>query len=650
MTELTQAQRDVLRRVQERRQARQEEVQARSDRQLGLAGRVGVEGAVSGVLGLPALAYDGTIGVIENMGRQAANLGVRGYNAVTGNNVEEFGYREPFATTGAVMRAGQMGADALGMPSPETSGERLAVEGGRGAVSALTGAGLAGAGARLASTAPQMIRDGLRTLATGPVTQTLAGAGAGAGGEFVGQAVEDSDIDDSAKSALRVAGSVAGGLTGAMTPVVARGGVQTGREFLRPFTQKGKEEIVGGALRQTASDPDAAITRGLRGRGLSGPGVREIVPGSKPTLGQATSDPGLLGIENPLRSMDSQGRFASRISESNAARNQAIDGITRPPTTVDLMKSSLDDWADNSLNQHIFPNKRAIPESALRRVEDTVLRVAKSPAGVQTSVRNAMKLVNGELQKLNSQGRVQDPEYLYSLRKNLQQVAEGKFSNPNVKDMALAKGQIYEVIRSIDDAIESGAAGFKDYMRQYASRIKEIESFRTINDIRASTSLSVSDPITGYDILAPAKFKSAVVGRARDLGKKLTPTQQRVLTQVTKDLDRSQAANAATVRVPNSATFQNMSIANLIGRFLGGPIEAVPIPFKRTLNLLYDMPSKKMEEMLIDAVLNPRLGIKLMQSATPKQAESVIAEMVRRFESGALRTAVETGTSGATAD
>jgi hypothetical protein len=679
MTALNDRQRAIVERAQIRMDESKQKVEERGNRHLGLAGRVGVEGAVSGVLGLPALAYDGTIGVLENAGRRAANLGVLGYNAVTGNNVEEFGYRDPFATTGAVMRAGQMGADALGLPAPETPGERLAVEGGRGAVSALTGVGAAGALSNTMQTVPRAfagiiggptqtgsgflptlanaaknptrsIQDGLRTLATAPVTQVAAGTGAGAGGEYVGQSVENANIPDWVKGGARVAGSIAGGVTGALTPVALLGAGHTLRELWRPFTQKGKEEVVGGALRQTATDPDAAITRGLTGRGLSGPGAREIVPGSKPTLGQATSDPGLLGIENPIRSMDTQGRFATRIGQNNAARNQAIDGITRPPATVDMMKSNLDSWTDDVLNRHIFPNKRAIPIQSLRGVEDTVLRISKSPEGVQTSVRNAMRLVNGELQKLAGQGRATDPEYLYSLRKNLQQIAEGRFSNPNVKDMALAKGQIYQVIRSIDDAIETGAGGFKNYMNQYASKIKEIESFRTVNDIRSMSRLSVPDPVTGLDIISPSYLRNAVEGRAKELGKKLTPTQQRVLSQVVKDLNRSQAANAATVRVPNSATFQNLSIANLFGRLLGSSIDVVPMPFQKTLNLIYKIPSQRMEEMLIEAVLDPHLGIKLMQNATPKRAISTLTEMVRRFGSGSMRTAAETGTGNATDD
>ncbi|MFZ9751922.1 MAG: hypothetical protein ACO3CN_07505, partial [Candidatus Nanopelagicales bacterium] len=76
--------------------------------------------------------------------------------------------------------------------------------------------------------------------------------------------------------------------------------------------------IAGQVLQRSATNPEIARANLLK--------AQEIVPGSRPMTAEASMDPGLLALQNPLAvTLDVQNLIGQRISESNAARMRLLE-------------------------------------------------------------------------------------------------------------------------------------------------------------------------------------------------------------------------------------------------------------------------------------------------------------------------------------
>lgn len=608
-------------------------------RTLGLAGRAAVEGTALGVLGLPALAYDGTVGTLENLARHGYNLGVDAYNYALDGDAQRVSYRDPFQTSNAVLELGQMGADALELPRPESGGERLASEAVRGGISALTGAGTARLLSAGAHHLPTLAQRTLSTLSSYPATQTSAGTAAGYFGERSAQYANEAGYGPGAQTGARMVGSVVGGLGGAVVPGVARGTLQTLDELRQPLTSAGQQRVAGTVLRDLATDPDEAA----RTMALS----REIVPGSRPTVAEVSRDPGLISNQNAVRSaFDQQGLFAQRESANNLARRAALDGIAPDAPTLQSMRAQLRADTDDLLQRNLWPSSVQVNPASVARIDAQVRQILDSPAGQRPEVRRAMSEVLRGMRRLGS--RKTEPEYLYSYRKTLATLRDGVFDNPGSPPMRLARGELDGVIRTLDNVIEEGAPGFKRYLDNYARRAAEIDAMERIDTVRSRSVSSIPDPIAQVDFLAGPAFRREVRKLAQDRGVQLTATQQRVLDEISTDLGNAGATRSNPVRVAGSDTARNISsMGYVMRRILGGGADDPTLrgllspTLERPLEFLYRMPSEQIQALVVDAFLDPRFAAQLMQRASPRRVESIIYQLYDRARVGTARGLVE---------
>lgn len=267
---------------------------------LGRSFGLGLRNVVEGIGALPAMAYDAA-----SIPQNALNAGVKG---LTGYDLGLS------ARSGAENLSGAL--DAAGLAKPRTQGERLAgklIEGVAGAIPTMgVGAGLQAAG--MAPRAARMLLDK-------PVTQITSGAGAGlaAGGAEEG----------GAGTVGTLAAGLAGGVGAAAVPNALSLAGRLGQGLTMPFTQGGRERIVGDAMLRQSSDP-ATLAARLRA-GLDDPGAR--LPDSPATTAQASRDAGLAAFEGGLRSnstpppdggLTPQARFAGIDAERNAARSREL--------------------------------------------------------------------------------------------------------------------------------------------------------------------------------------------------------------------------------------------------------------------------------------------------------------------------------------
>jgi hypothetical protein len=91
--------------------------------------------------------------------------------------------------------------------------------------------------------------------------------------------------------------------------------------------------------------------------------------------------------------------------------------------------------------------------------------------------------------------------------------------------------------------------------------------------------------------------------------------------------------NRAT-KMPGSDTFKNMSTANVIGGIIGkqifGDVPSVLQKVAAPMNWLYNGTDDKIRELLVSAMLDPKLASRLMAKASETSMEPLGKELQRK--------------------
>jgi hypothetical protein len=560
--------------------AEQMQIGSASDfgRQLGLTGRA----AITGALSLPTIGADALTGLINTIaGRQVMQPSSQGLqNLMT----------------------------QLGVPTPQTPQERV--------VQDITSAGFGVA-------APASIASRLPTAAQEFFTKSLGTqAAAATGGALASGAARESDVGPVGQTIGALMGSIgAGGVTGA-GPILAR----TAKETVRPFTQAGREVITGNVLRNLASDAEQAIK--------SAETYTPKIGGYTPTTAQATRDIGLIGAESGIKGLDvTGGRFATQAMEANQAQMAILNRLAKDDDVLKAAYKKRDEVAD-PLREQAFANSTVSPDtfqSAIAlTVNKTIDDILASPVGKRQTVMSVLKDAKDDVARASS------PAELYEIRKDLRAKAQGlldksESGGPTSGAYRAAKPQLESIIRSVDDAIESGATGYKDYLSKYASSSKGIERLEAAQEFRGKVLSTTPDPsrINDYLISQPA-FTRAI--RAAEKDTNLSSTQLAVLKRIAEDLDSGVLPRAT--KPAGSDTFKNMSTANVIGGLIGkqmfGDVPPALQKVAAPMNWLYNGTDDAIRELLVNAMLDPKLAASLMKKASVMTVEPLNRELQRK--------------------
>ena len=570
-------------------------------RQLGLTARAGIEGAVSlpsMVANVPYALTDVSIGLAQKMGANVPTLQQRGISAT---------------------RSGQIIADILGLPKPETEME----QGVQSIAQAMGGAGsaarmAAAAAPRLASPTAQQTA---QTLAQSPLAQVLAGGTAASATE----AVKEMGGGTGAQLAAGLFG-------GAMIPGGA-GGAQTvsraAREIVRPGTEAGREVIAGNVLRSLASDAERAI--------MAAEGYQAPIAGYRPTTAQATRDIGLASAETPIRGLDQTGKFAQQQVEANRARMAILDRLAKDKDALERAAVKRDEVTSPLREEAFLKAQNVSPETfqsaTALTVNKTIDDILKSDVGARGTVIKTMNWAKEQL------SRGTTPARMYEVRKDLRDAAQGLLDKEGAA-YSLAKRELEQVIRSVDDAIDAAAPGYKDYLDKYAKSSRGIERMEAAQQFRGKVMSTIPDPSNiGEYLISQPSFTRAIRAAAEDT--KLSKTQLAVLQRVSQDIDSGVLARAT--KVPGSDTFKNLSTANIIGGIVGKQMFGeVPPAFAKVvapMNWLYNGSDDAIRQLLVDAMLDPQLAAKMMRRATQATVEPLSEELKKKALAGGLGTA-----------
>lgn len=293
-----------------------------------------------------------------------------------------------------------------------------------------------------------------------------------------------------------------------------------------------------------------------------GSAPQDLVPGYQPTLAQAQNDPGLATLERGVESAN-PGAFQIRKDSNQAVLKDYLAGITGSPDDVATMQASRE-ASTAPMRDAAFANKAPTDASA---VNDQINSILAGPEGKRDAVKSTLTNVQKSL--LDSDGNLEtDPEMLYGVRKHINDLLD-PVAQRDKPELQQASRQLIGVKNSLDDAIEAGAPGFKNYVAEYAKQSQPIDEQRYLQGLN----------LTDQD----GNINSAAVDRAiKSINKQQTmPGVQNasaVSPEKIDDLNRlqrtlqTQRISANSGKPVNSATFQNLATNSTVGAVAGNPL------------------------------------------------------------------------------
>lgn len=513
------------------------------------------------------------------------------YNLATGSNVPTMSQAMPRTLT------------AMGFPEPVTAQERVVQD------MATAGYGVSGA-ANLAQRAlpavtSQTAQEFLKMLATNPRAQASAATAATAAGGML--------REGGAGPAAQISGAMLAGMVapgGPKLPITQRA-IAAPATVVQPFTQAGREVIVGNVLRKLATEPDLAASRLAQ--------AEPLVPGVRPTTAATAFDPGLASAETAIRALDQSGAFATRLSANQQALLDAYRRISGKPGSVPFAEAKRTE-VTRPMREEAFAGVTVDPVTFQSGVNLVVNRaidnVMSSPVGVRMDVESAMKWATDRV------ARAKTPMQLYEIRKDLAGAAGGKYNQEN-PSLRLAGGQLKDVIKAVDDVIDASAPGFKAYMDKYSKMSGPIDQMKMLQEIERKVTTGQPNLMTGEPVLAAGSLRRQLANKAEELDLKLSIPAQTRLDNIIDEINRGMAATAPGVKAPGSDTFKNMSMGNLIGRVFSESMATNTTlrTMTRPLDFLYKLPDEQIQQLLVEAMLDPKMAAMMMSKANMMKVE-----------------------------
>lgn len=524
------------------------------------------------------------------------------YNLATGSQVPTMTQAVPRTLT------------AMGLPEPQTPQERVVQD------VATAGYGVGGAAQLAARTLPMVTspvaRGFTEMLSTSPRAQTAAALSAATAGGML--------REGGAPPAAQVGGAMLAGMVapGGPTLSTTQRAIAAPREMVRPFTQEGREVIVGNVLRQMATDPERAIAN-LQA-------AQPTVPGVRVTTAAGARDPGLAAAETPIRALDVSGAFPSVLSANQQALLESFRRLSGRPGSVERAEAKRQEITA-PLRESAFANAQPVNVAPITAAIESTLT---DPAKQRQTVDQAMRFVSDLLaRRVDPTTGTINPMALYSVRKDIADAMAGKLAGEQA-NLRLARRELNSLLPVIDAVIESGAPGFNRYMQQFEKSSSAIDQMRLLQDIERRVTTGQPNLMTGEPVLAASALRRQVAAKSEELGTQLSPAAQRRLDNIINEINRGQAATAPGVKAPGSNTFQNMSMGNLIGRVFSESLadNTTLRTMTRPLDFLYKLPDQQIQRLLVEAMLDPQLAAQMMSKASVMKVEPLAKSLRKKAE------------------
>lgn len=479
----------------------------------------------------------------------------------------------------------------------------------------------------------------------------IPGAGTLIGGTLVGAAT--GALEPSTSSGETLKNIALGGAGGAVVP--ALGAVyRTAKAAAEPFYEAGKNAIVGRALNRAAGSDAPAVANRLEAAAqpFVGPSnttiprttMGELVPGSIPTVGQASGNAGVATLERAATATNPE--VTNAISDVMKAQNAARVG-------------TLEDMAGKDGSREFF--------GAARDATANQLYGEARKLGIDPKVLTPQVMEN-----ISTFAQRVPPEILAKAKKLAQ------INGDPLTDATSIKG-LHWVKQAIDDEIGAATRSGNDTLKAaYTGLQKDLltgmDNLSPAYATARKTYQAMSKPINQMDVagdildksvnklsgnLQPNAFAKAVQSdatAARATGMPgatmegtMAPAQLNALEMLLQDVKRSTAAQNAG-RGSGSDTVQKLAYNGLMDQSgLAGTrtgmrvFSGVPVVGRvgSAAGEAYDRASVDLSNRLAQVMLDPGKAAQLMKQATPQQKNQIL-QLLQRTGSGLALSAPAT--------
>jgi len=316
--------------------------------------------------------------------------------------------------------------------------------------------------------------------------------------------------------------------------------------------------------------------------------------------------------------LDQSGAFPSRISENQQALLDAYRRLSGGPGSIPYAETKRAGIA-GPMREQAFENRAPVTADAIEaQIQSTISDPMKQRGVVLDAMQEVRRLINAR----KAPDGTLDPAALYSVRKDIADMMSGRLQGEKA-NLRLARGELSDLLPVIDNTIDSGAPGFKAYMEKYAKMSGPIDQMRLLQDIERRVTTGQPNLMTGEPVLAAGMLRRQLATRAEEIGAELSPAAQRRLDAIITEINRGMAATAPGVKVPGSDTFRNMSMGNMIGKIFSESMASNTTlrTMTRPLDFLYKLPDDKIQQLLVEAMLDPQTAAVLMSKANMMKVE-----------------------------
>jgi hypothetical protein len=428
--------------------------------------------------------------------------------------------------------------------------------------------------------------------------------GAGAAGGAMG-AIQPVASDESRLTNIGV-----GTIGGAAVPaLIAGGGVA--KNLVAPFTQGGREKLAGRVLERFAQDADSIGRAG-----------GELVPGSVPTLAEATQDIGLAQLQRSLRNNpDTNNAITSRMLSNQDARLNALRDISGDPAKREFYEASRKTAADELYGRAM----KEVPVDTAW-VKGQITQLLKRPT-FREAWQDAAGIALDDGLKLDRNNVVQVAHYTkLALDRKIESLAgkpEAQRAAISVKDKLVSLMESKDFAPSYREARDTFAKMSQpiNQMDLGQSLIEKLQP--ALSEFGASARMTpqkYAEAVRNIDQTA----KTATGFRGARADRILSPDQMGTVENVARDLGRS--ANAQELGMARgSPTAQNLVGQDILRQTLG-PFglpkgfadTAIADTLLRPVSFAYKAPEQRLMGLLGDAVIDPKEAKRLLEIARKK--------------------------------
>lgn len=469
-----------------------------------------------------------------------------------------------------------------------------------------TGAGTAGnISGSVAATLPAAFVPGANTIAGGAAIGALQGA------------LQPVGTDDS-----RLGNIAMGGAAGALVPAAVKTGKVAKAALIDPFTDKGKQRILAGALRRAATNPEQAAQNLASRTGRT--------PGFTPTVGQAADDQGLAALERTVRATE-PGAFGDVDTSQQAALVNALRGVAGTP---EQRVAALSAREAATAPLYEAASGATIPADALEALMKRPSMQAASRAATDLAAERG-----GTFGTTLADGT---PAYTGQALHDLKMGLDTAIMDPQQGFMGAKKAAADATRAEYLNLLESRIPEYGQARQTFAEMSKPInqqdigkalyERFVPALADNASVPFKVRADSLAQALRSGDDLASSITGmKNAKLSNIMTPDQMSTLEGVVSDA-QMRAAQQAAGRGAGSDTVQKMAMSHLVAE-AGLPnwmasVGRVPGGMLRTVgDIAFSKNDETLRGLLAEALRDPKTAQELLKKTGLSQ--SAYAELLR---------------------